>query len=326
MPVNIEEFSKEVFCQYKGERYSVRDNGAALRHSREGKRHRKEDNIWTWGKEDPKRYLKIGTEFIHRIVATAFHGPAPTSQHVVDHIDTNRMNNRPENLRWLTKVENLLKNPITVSRIIYRCGSIEAFLENPSLLADNNNSGSDWSWMRTVTPQEARAAYHRMMEWSKKENRKLQNNGVLGEWLFAQDFESFQQEIPELFESLTPGAVQDWKTPSEFPCCPQGSFLNPISTYLENLKKAEVFSRNMYSILEIIDYAISRDENTLWVISKAREEDAIKQWYLARITFEDGLYVHTNLGSFFEQIGAEKRFTLAQGLEWTGPDSIDDNS
>ena len=31
-------------CSYKGELYSVRDNGAVLRHAREGKRIRKDDN------------------------------------------------------------------------------------------------------------------------------------------------------------------------------------------------------------------------------------------------------------------------------------------
>ncbi|WP_294143305.1 HNH endonuclease signature motif containing protein [uncultured Sanguibacteroides sp.] len=33
--------------------------------------------------------------------------------YVVDHIDTNRQNNRIENLRWLTKLENVLLNPIS---------------------------------------------------------------------------------------------------------------------------------------------------------------------------------------------------------------------
>ena len=33
-------------CVYKGEHYSVRDNGAVLRYSRTGKRKRKDDDVW----------------------------------------------------------------------------------------------------------------------------------------------------------------------------------------------------------------------------------------------------------------------------------------
>ena len=50
-------------------------------------------------------------------MATAFHGEPPTKEHVVDHIDTNKQNNRPENLRWVTRLENILLNPITAKRI-----------------------------------------------------------------------------------------------------------------------------------------------------------------------------------------------------------------
>jgi hypothetical protein len=54
------------------------------------------------------------------------------------------------------------------------------------------------------------------------------------------------------------------------------------------------------------------------------EEDAIKPWALAKIIFENDLYIHTSLGSFFTKEGVEKQYTLAQGLEWTRGDSIDD--
>ena len=37
----------------------------------------------------------------------------------IDHIDTNRCNNRKENLRWFTKLENALNNEITRNKIIY---------------------------------------------------------------------------------------------------------------------------------------------------------------------------------------------------------------
>lgn len=47
-----EDYKNEKQCEYKGETYSVRDNGAVMRHSREGKRLRKDDNVWTFGKKD----------------------------------------------------------------------------------------------------------------------------------------------------------------------------------------------------------------------------------------------------------------------------------
>ena len=114
--INVNDCQREVDCIYDDERYSVRDNGAVMRHPRAGKRPRPTDNQWTFGKPNSQNsYMYITQVRIHRIVATAFHGEPPTREHVVDHIDTNRRNNRPENLRWLTRLENALLNPITRS-------------------------------------------------------------------------------------------------------------------------------------------------------------------------------------------------------------------
>ena len=133
--VSIDDYNEEKDCIYKNEHYSVRDNGTVMRHPREGMHVRKNDNVWTFGMPNEKTgYMQISGERVHRIVAYAFLGNPPTDQHVVDHIDTNRRNNRPENLRWLTRLENALNNPITRARIEITCGSIEAFLANPSVL------------------------------------------------------------------------------------------------------------------------------------------------------------------------------------------------
>lgn len=125
--VDINDFSQEVSCEYCGENYLIRDNGAIMRLQRPSNPLRKKDNIWTFGNTINKGYLLFCGLPVHRIVCTAFHGDAPSDQHVVDHIDTNRQNNRPENLRWLTKLENILNNDITRSRVEFVCGSIEAF-------------------------------------------------------------------------------------------------------------------------------------------------------------------------------------------------------
>ena len=153
--ISVNDYQREVDCTYDDERYSVRDNGAVMRHPRAGKRPRPTDNQWTFGKPNSQNgYMYISQVRIHRIVATAFHGEPPTPEHVVDHIDTNRRNNRPENLRWLTRLENALLNPITVSRIEFICGSIETFLADPSILR-HGSLDRNFEWMRTVSPEEA---------------------------------------------------------------------------------------------------------------------------------------------------------------------------
>jgi hypothetical protein len=124
----IDTFEKEVTCEYRGETYQVRDNGAILRKAREGKRKRPKDNFWTFGNVvQSSGYLRFVSEAVHRIVATAFHGEPVAKRNIVDHIDTNRQNNRPENLRWVTKLENILLNPITLNRVLYSYGSIDNF-------------------------------------------------------------------------------------------------------------------------------------------------------------------------------------------------------
>ena len=48
MSAQIDNFIKEVDCLYKDERYAVRDNGAVLRYTIDGKKKRPTDNIWTF--------------------------------------------------------------------------------------------------------------------------------------------------------------------------------------------------------------------------------------------------------------------------------------
>ena len=200
---DIDDFTCEVECIYKDERYAVRDNGAVFRYPRDGKRPRRYDNFWTFGKPNIVHgYMEIASVRIHAIVATAFLGPKPTKEHVVDHIDTNRRNNRVENLRWVTRLENILDNPITRKRIILRCGSIEAFLANPSLLRENELP-LDLRWMRTVTNAEAQVSKKRLLEWA--ESDKEPSGGSLGAWVFN----------PSEKSTSTPGKVSTHDTQAD---------------------------------------------------------------------------------------------------------------
>jgi hypothetical protein len=326
MPVSLADFTQEKECVYKEENYSVRDNGAIMRHNREGMRERPTDNKWSFGNVNKKTgYLDFANERVHRIVAFAFLGEPPTSQHVVDHIDTNRQNNRPENLRWLTKLENALNNPITQKRIIIACGSIEAFIENPSLLRENDMN-RDISWMRRVTPEEAKISYEKLLKWAESD-KQPSGNGQLGEWIYNSNNHSIslQTEVSDLIDSLTQGAVQrNWRTPTEFPNCPAPDGKNQLIVYANNIQPDAVFSKNIYGWSKVINSALIDNKQKLVVWCETMQEHPIKPYTVAVITYEENKYIHESVGSYFSKDGAEKQFTLQQGLEWTGGDSIDD--
>lgn len=327
-------FNEVKECIYKGERYSVRDNGAVMRHSRKGKRLRKYDNFWTFGKTDEKTgYKNIGTERVHRIVAFAFLGEPPTAQHVVDHIDTNRQNNRPENLRWLTRLENALNNPITRARIENICGSIEVFVNDPTVLRGHEKIDPNFKWMRAVSPDEAKASFEKFTNWAKE--RPTPKGGTLGEWVYQKQSESIptkemfemnkEQAILEENVSLTPNVIQvNWQTPTEFPLCPQEQYEKPLEEYKKRLSNGEVFSRNQYNESIVLDTAFVDKDSALYVMCKFTNEDALKPWSLSKITFKNGVYYHESIQTYFKEDGALKYFTLAKGEEWTGGDVYDD--
>jgi hypothetical protein len=62
-----------------------------------------------WNKHDGRfiTVIRGHTYKIARLVAEAFHGPAPFENAVVMHLDENAANNRADNLAWGTQKENL---------------------------------------------------------------------------------------------------------------------------------------------------------------------------------------------------------------------------
>ena len=315
--VSVDDFNEVKDCIYKNEHYSARDNGAVMRHQREGMRVRKDDNVWTFGKHNDKTgYMEIAGQRVHRIVAFAFLGNPPTGQHVVDHIDTNRRNNRPENLRWLTRLENVLNNPITRARIENICGSIEAFLANPSVLRGHERTDPNFSWMRAVSPEEARASLECLMNWA--QDHPMPKGGSLGEWVFQErrpgydillrnnepirsrttdvNVEETEEREPLKTQSLTPNAIQiNWKYPVEFPCCPQQVTDKPLETYLSNLEEGKVFSKNNYGESNIFKFGLT-DSETLWIMCHI--SIGWKTHAITKVTYIDGIFYHENYGVF----------------------------
>lgn len=359
---DISDFSEERICIYKERRYYVRDNGAVYRQCKDDGKLRKWDEEWTLGKFDPNTgYMLIGQERVHRIVCSAYHGDPIGDRNVADHIDTNRCNNRPENLRWVTKLENTLNNPITRAKVELICGSIEAFLENPSLLYGHESENPNFTWMCAVTKEEAQRSLKRWNEWAAKpkEERKPKGEGV-GGWIYDENKPLVEQKPRKQFQyvgpyksyaehkaaveemnrlerekqlglkdSLTPGAKQlNWKTPTEFLLCPVEGQERTLHAYLSNLGKGGVFSRSKYKDGDVVfKCGYNPIDKTICVIThnqKIADQGYGKPWAVCKITFQNNFFVHQNQGSFFDSNGGEREYTEAMGHKWTGGEVFDD--
>lgn len=316
--INVNDFTQEIDCIYEGEQYSVRDNGAVFRHPRIGKRVRQNDNQWTFGKVNPSNpYLHLSDARIHRILATAFHGEPPNPQYVVDHIDTNCRNNRPENLRWVSRMDNVLLNPASRKKIIFRCGSVEAFIENPSILNTHKKSKQNFAWMRTVTPEEAQNCKEHISLWASTD--KKPRRGSLGEWVYEpiKAWEIFGRE-PGLEVALTRRSTQNmWIGNYCYPWYPKKIATNPIETCFENLKVNAIFADNDDSPkLTILKFVRANNNSSILVMCEREgfrcEVEGFYPWSIFEIKLMNGLLFPNKLGSYFEKDDAEKNFILSK--------------
>ncbi|MDT3356566.1 MAG: HNH endonuclease [Bacteroidota bacterium] len=348
----LNQYKEERSCVYRDRTYLVRDNGAIFRVPKPDCRVSKLDGIWTFGNKDKvSGYMLWGQARVHQVVATAFHGPAPEPHMVVDHIDINRCNNRPENLRWLTRLENTLNNDATRKKIIYLCGSIEAFIEDPSILRTKALS-TDVSWMKSVTKEEAAACKKHVEEWAARDSNHNSTGARIDNWIFSDDeyaaarkwngdnlysgynsvnyqrseIEADKQPITEadlgIKDSLTPGAKQRyWKTPTEFPQCPQEIRETPLQDYLARLTKGTIFCRNQYGESPVIDADLSEDGELIAVKTAI---DGVTSFALCTITFAGKFFIHESIRTFFTEEGADKFYTEALGRKWEGGDVLED--
>jgi len=349
----IDQYELQVEVEYKGENYLVRNNVAVCRKPKPGQRKRRLDDFWTFGRPDNSTgYMNIGNHVVHRVVAAAFHGERPSEKHIVDHIDTNRRNNRAENLRWVTRLENLLLNPITLRRILTIYGSLDEFFNNPRAAGERE---LDFSWMRTVTKEEAQESRRRLLDWA--ESGQIPQGGRLGAWIYASKRQNkLSFELPpsrepkmamgamhdlsttgltqtgvldaEYFragldrESLTSMAIQRrWKTPCEFPYCPSSISSDPLGEYASNLKPGMVFARNAYGDSLVV--SIGRCDELLAVMSR-QPDKSVKGWALAKVTVENGKFIHEAMRTFFSELGAHKEYCRLINVDIPPGETIDD--
>lgn len=315
---SLNEYERQVEVEYRGEAYLVRDNGSVFRRSRVEGRRRQLDEIWTFGRPSGSTgYMQLGEHVVHRIVAFAFHERTST-QLVVDHIDTNRQNNRADNLRWVTRLENVLLNPITRMRVIRAYGSLEAFFRNPAALGDREQ---DLSWMRTVSKAEAEASRERLLAWA--EAGPVPSGGRLAGWVFG-------DRIPDTGvsaaspdnPSLTPLATQrNWKTPVAFPACPESLGTDPIREYKARLEQGTIFHSGRFG--EAVTEAVAEHDGVIGVVCRM-PQPAVKGWAFATIALEDGKFLHESRGTYFTQQGAMNAFNELLEIDAERVETIDD--
>jgi hypothetical protein len=310
-------------CTYKGETYHVREDGSIYRLRNPKKNKRKLDEVWSFGKPIEKGYLHFSGILVHQIVATAYHGTAPSDKHIVDHIDTTIQNNRPENLRWVTRLENIIDNPISKARIIKKCGSIEAFLENPEKFKDRFNE-PNIAWMKTVSKEEAQETLERLL----KRATNTEHHSITSKGFYPNGYPTNHLiEENKSRRAININALQiNWKTPSTFPCTPDPTVSSDLWSYFLNLSKDTLFCENQIYQSRVWKFIYCTEKQALFVITKKElgTGAAIKPWGLAKITYENYLFVHESLGTFFKEESAEKEFILAQGLVWEGGETFDD--
>lgn len=59
--------------------------------------------------------------------------------------------------------------------------------------------------------------------------------------------DDYKERTSDYTKSLTVTAAQrNWRTPTEFPCCPKMISSNPLEDYLKNLQIGKIFSKNQY--------------------------------------------------------------------------------
>ena len=263
--------------------------------------------------------MRIGGEKINRIVATAFYGVPASEQYVVFHKNYNSQDNRAKNLSWVTKFEYKILQPSIQSQLRLLLGmKIESILSDIYIL--QTIDVPNLNWMKSVTQAEADVCLQKYIDLRFSTPKEIEEL----EWHTQNSKAELKSLNPDYRESLTTNAVVVGNMiPSYFPCCPQEKTADPLKTYFEQLQPGNVYYMNSKYKVLIQQTAFCADK----IIIKCESADgqnSMKPWSVSTITYENGFYVHDLYKTCFQEISADKYFTILQGKEWTGGNVFDD--
>ncbi|MHA3320896.1 hypothetical protein ACX1FC_06565 [Legionella pneumophila] len=114
--------------------------------------------------------------------------------------------------------------------------------------------------------------------------------------------------------SFTKNCIQTmWNAKYYFPCCPQEIEKNSLEAYFKRLKIGMLFAFNDDSPNLIIVEVVKKDSSLLVMCEREGilcEREGFHPWVIIEITFENTLFVHSNLGSYFEKEDAAENFAF----------------
>lgn len=73
--------------------------------------------VWTPNPSPVNGYCSAYGKRVHVLVCTAFHGPRPSAEATVDHINRIKHDNRASNLRWATKSEQMSNRKLSFNNV-----------------------------------------------------------------------------------------------------------------------------------------------------------------------------------------------------------------
>jgi hypothetical protein len=186
-----------------------------------------------------------------------------------------------------------------------------------------NDLGGDpnFSWMRTVSKEEAQHAKMRMDLWVRQDQGERKSARVLAHRVGSDDsrfrplqkWEAGLKGEPGLDFSLTPWCAQFmWGPPVYFPCCPQDSAPDSVGTYFENIRIGDVFAFNeddLFPRLTVYKKVLNAEERTVCVLC-SRDDNA---WAVVGLYLnEKAHFIHFHIGSFKSK---EEAKSVLEGLE-----------
>lgn len=116
--------------------------------------------------------------------------------------------------------------------------------------------------------------------------------------------------------------VIETRIPTKFYCYPRLGLASPLQAYYDNVEIGMLFASNTFAKPFVFDKAMSLDKKNFVVMGKDIY-GAVKPWVVYVVSWNGRNYYHKVL-SHFDYQSALKDFTIAQGKEWNGGDTLSD--